>query len=98
MEEIHPLPPQLKKYTIQDQKIIVQQPIRTAQKPGESYDGLENAKKIDLAEEGEEPKPTYIAADLEPEEEELLMKTLKEFRDVFAWSYKDLKGVDPDIC
>ena len=27
-----------------------------------------------------------------------LVKTLKEYRDVFAWSYKDLKGVDPDIC
>lgn len=26
------------------------------------------------------------------------MSTLKEYRDVFAWSYKDLKGVDPDIC
>ena len=23
---------------------------------------------------------------------------LKEYRDVFAWSYKDLKGVDPEIC
>lgn len=23
---------------------------------------------------------------------------LKEYRDVFAWSYKDLKGVDPNIC
>ena len=26
------------------------------------------------------------------------MKTLKEYRDVFAWTYKDLKGVDPTIC
>ena len=23
---------------------------------------------------------------------------MKEYKDVFAWSYKDLKGVDPDIC
>ena len=98
LEEIHSLPPELKKYTIQDRKIIVQQPIRTAQKPGESYDGLENAKKIDLAQEGEDSRPAYIAADLESEEEELLVKTLKEYRDVFAWSYRDLKGVDPEIC
>ena len=27
-----------------------------------------------------------------------MIKTLKEYRDVFAWSYKDLKGVDPNIC
>src|SRR5271156_1480600 len=40
----------------------------------------------------------YIATDLDPEEEEILIRTLKEYRDVFAWSYKDLKGVDPEIC
>ncbi|MCO5613438.1 hypothetical protein L7F22_067714 [Adiantum nelumboides] len=32
------------------------------------------------------------------EEEKLLVATLKEYKDVFAWSYKDLKGVDPSIC
>ena len=68
------------------------------QNPGEPYDGLENAKKIDLAEEGEDPRPAYIAADLEPEEEKMLIAALKEYRNVFAWSYKDLKGVDPKIC
>ena len=92
------VPSHFKRYTIQDRKIIVQQPVRTSQKPGESYDGPENAKKIDLAMEGEEPQPAWIATDLDPEEEELLIKTLKEYKDVFAWSYKDLKGVDPDIC
>ena len=68
------------------------------EEPGKSYDGPENAKKIDLAEEGEDPRPAYIANDLLPEEEELLIKTLKEYKDVFAWSYRDLKGVAPDIC
>ena len=28
----------------------------------------------------------------------MLISTLKEYRDVFAWTYKDLKGVDPAIC
>ena len=65
---------------------------------GKSYDGLEDAKPADLAFPGEDPCIVYIATDLSPEEEELLIKTLKEYRDVFAWSYKDLKGVDPDIC
>ena len=40
----------------------------------------------------------HIVANLEPEEEQLLIATLKEYKDVFAWSYKDLKGLDPDIC
>ena len=39
-----------------------------------------------------------IAIDLSPDEEELLVKTLREYKDVFAWSYKDLKGVDASIC
>ena len=28
----------------------------------------------------------------------LLIVSLKEYNDVFAWSYKDLQGVDPKIC
>ena len=27
-----------------------------------------------------------------------MIKTLKQYRDVFAWSYKDLKGVEPSVC
>ena len=90
-------PLHFKCYTIQDQKIVLQQPKRDPQKPGESYDGLENSKKIDLAEEGEETRPIWIASELEPEEHKLV-ETLREYRDVFAWSYRDLKGVDPQIC
>ena len=47
---------------------------------------------------GEEPKLVWIDTDLAHEEKELLIHTLKEYCDVFAWSYKDLKGVDPGIC
>ena len=96
--EMASAPSHFKKNTIHERKIIVQQSMRTSQKPGESYDGPEDAKKINLAEKGEEPRPAYIATDLAPDEEELLIKTLKEYKDVFAWSYRDLKGVDPEIC
>lgn len=48
--------------------------------------------------EGEDPRPAWIATDLEEEEKKLLIKTLREYKDVFAWSYKDLKGVNPNIC
>ncbi|MCO5564364.1 hypothetical protein L7F22_018024 [Adiantum nelumboides] len=92
------VPSHYKKYTIQDRKIIVQQPMRELKKPGTSYDGPEKAKKIDLAKPGEEPKPAYIATDLTKEEEQLLIATLKQYKDVFPWSYKGLKGVDPSIC
>ena len=77
----------------------MQKPIRQKPNiPGESYDGPEDAKQVNLANEGEEQKLVWIATDLTPDEEQLLVRTLKEYKDVFAWSYKDLKGVAPDIC
>ena len=66
--------------------------------PGDSYDDLEDAKQVNTANEGEEPKMVWIATYLTSNEEDLLIQLLKEHKDVFAWSYKDLKGVDPDIC
>lgn len=93
------VPQNFRRFTIQDRKVVMSSP--NQQKldvPGTSYDEPEDAKRIDLAEPGEEPKPTWIAMDLTPEEEELLISTLKEYKDIFAWTYKDLKGVDPKIC
>ena len=65
---------------------------------GQSYEGTEDAKQVDLAANSEEPRLVWIATDLSPTDEALLISTLKEYKDVFAWSYKDLKGVDPEIC
>ena len=53
---------------------------------------------MNLAQPDEDPKLVKIAQDLFPEEEVKLMQTLKDYMDVFAWTYKDLKGVDSDIC
>ncbi len=94
------MPDGLKKYTIEDQKVTLQKPVRQKpETPRVSYDGPEDAtKQVDLASPSEEPRMVWIATDLAPDEEELLMNTLKEYRDVFAWSYKDLKGVEPNIC
>ncbi|MCO5606548.1 hypothetical protein L7F22_060736 [Adiantum nelumboides] len=97
-KDIMSVPSHYKKYTLHDRKIIVEQPIQELRKQGESYEGPENVKKIDLAEPREEPKLDYIANDLSEEEEEFFLNLLNEYRDVFAWSYKDLKGVDPEIC
>ena len=55
------------------------------------------SKMINLAQPREEPKSIQIAQDLTSEEKTLLLHTLSEYRDVFAWSYKDLKGKDPKI-
>jgi hypothetical protein len=34
---------------------------------------------------------------LEPIVTDQLIELLKEFKDVFAWTYKDLKGIPPKI-
>ena len=87
-----------KKYTVEERKIIWQKPNRQQPITRISYEGPEDAKKIDLAGPNEDAKPVYIAMDLELTKEQRLVEILQEFRDVFAWSYKDLKGVDPTIC
>jgi hypothetical protein len=38
-----------------------------------------------------------IAAHLNPEEEKELIQFLNKNKDVFAWSAKDLQGIDRDI-
>ena len=53
---------------------------------------------MNLAQPNEEPKLVKIAQDLSPDKEVKLIQTLRDYMDVFAWTYKDLKGVDPTIC
>ena len=77
-----------KRYTVEERKVILQHPRREPQKPGESYDGPKNSKQVNLSGENiEEPKLVWIALELEEHEEKLLIETLKNYKDVFAWSY-----------
>ncbi|XP_070005718.1 uncharacterized protein [Nicotiana sylvestris] len=45
----------------------------------------------------EDPKATYISASLTCDEESKYIELLKEFKDVFAWSYKEMSGLDPKV-
>lgn len=84
-----------KKYNVEDRKVMVKQPEQLKVTQGISYDGPEDTKKIDLAQPWEDPKIMYIGTDLDPEEEQKLIELLlQDYRDVLAWSFKDLKGVD----
>ena len=66
------VPDGLKKYTIEDRKIILQKPMRQKpETPGISYDGPEDAKQINLADQGQEQRMVWIATDLAPDEEQL---------------------------
>ena len=51
------MPEGLKKYTIEDRKVILQKPVRQKpETPGVSYDGPEDAKQVDLARLEEEAR------------------------------------------
>ncbi|TYK16284.1 uncharacterized protein E5676_scaffold21G00550 [Cucumis melo var. makuwa] len=46
----------------------------------------------------EEPRPTFISASLSSEEESKYMSLLTEYKDIFAWSYKEMPGLDPKVA
>ncbi|XP_070057701.1 uncharacterized protein [Nicotiana tomentosiformis] len=54
-------------------------------------------KEVNLGTD-KEPRPTYLSALLEVDEESTYIELLKEFRDVFAWSYKEMPGLDPKVA
>jgi len=51
---------------------------------------------VNLGEDGEE-KHVKIGTSITKEMQERLCSLLREFKDVFAWSYQDMPGLDPDI-
>ena len=45
----------------------------------------------------EEPKVTYVSSLLQGDLKEQIIHTLKEFKDCFAWSYKEMPGLKRDL-
>ncbi|MCO5555452.1 hypothetical protein L7F22_008997 [Adiantum nelumboides] len=92
--DMHPAPKHFKSYTTGDRKVVYTKAQRTPiNGSSEVYDGPAIVKEIELAEPGEESKPVFIAQDLTEVEEAMLKELLKEFKDIFAWTYHDMKGV-----
>jgi len=56
----------------------------------------EEVEMVNLEDEGEE-KNVKIGASLTKKMKLQLYTLLKEFKDIFAWSYKDMPGLDPEI-
>ncbi|GAA0147863.1 hypothetical protein LIER_07460 [Lithospermum erythrorhizon] len=57
---------------------------------------VDELKEINLG-TTEEPRPIYINALMTSEEERQYVDLLHEFRDVFAWTYKEMPGLDPRV-
>jgi hypothetical protein len=45
----------------------------------------------------EEPRNVLVAKDLDVEFKAQIGLVLKEYKDVFAWSYEDMKGLNPEF-
>ncbi|KAG9442226.1 hypothetical protein H6P81_018080 [Aristolochia fimbriata] len=58
---------------------------------------IDQLKKVNLGTE-DDPRPTFLSTSLSVTEEKDYMSLLNEYKDVFAWSYTEMPGLDPTIA
>nr|GMD60393.1 uncharacterized protein LOC109150426 [Ipomoea batatas] len=58
---------------------------------------IDELKEVDLG-TLENPRPIFISTLLSNEDEEIYVTLLKEYIDVFAWTYKEMPGLDPKVA
>ncbi|KAK4389710.1 Transposon Tf2-12 polyprotein [Sesamum angolense] len=58
---------------------------------------IDELKEVNLG-DIENPRPIYISASLTHGEEGTYVALLHEFKDVFAWSYKEMPELDPKVA
>jgi hypothetical protein len=58
---------------------------------------IDELVKINLGTK-DDPQPTFVSAMLTKEEREDCRSFLMEYRDCFAWSYKEMLGLDPCVA
>ena len=57
----------------------------------------EKLEEINLGSDLQEPKPISISSRLLEKEKLELILVLKEYKDVFAWGYSEMLGLDPRL-
>ena len=58
---------------------------------------VDDLKELNLG-TNEEPRPIYVSSLLTPEEESKYFELLMKYKDVFAWTYKEMPGLDPTVA
>ncbi|XP_074313449.1 uncharacterized protein LOC141648620 [Silene latifolia] len=58
---------------------------------------VDDLKELNLG-TSEDPRPIYTSALLTEKEEDEYFKLLTEYKDVFAWSYKEMPGLSPKVA
>ena len=61
-----------------------------------SKPNIEERKVINLVEEGEKEKPIKIRVNFPKDMKDELIVLLKEFKEIFAWSYQDMLRLDTE--
>ena len=54
----------------------------------------EELEEVDLGTDPQKPRPISIRSKFSEEEKAELILLLKEFRDIFAWEYSEMPGLD----
>ena len=62
-----------------------------------SKPNIEEKEVINLADEGKKEKPIKIRVNFPKDMKDELITLLKEFKEIFAWSYQDMPGLDIEI-
>ncbi|KAI5349454.1 hypothetical protein L3X38_002341 [Prunus dulcis] len=58
---------------------------------------VDELKELNLG-TNEHPTPIFVSALLNPSKEESYHQLLLEYKDVFAWTYKEMQGLDPKVA
>ena len=87
--------------TICDDNGIMQGEIDAEKSPIAFEEGgqatVDELRQIDLG-TPEDPRPIFVSSNLTSEELKTYEEILKEYRDVFAWSYKEMPGLSPKVA
>jgi hypothetical protein len=78
----------------EDSTLILKNILKQLEKEPNTVDEL---TEINLGIE-EDPRPTFISASLPEEVVDKLKTFLKGYMDCFAWSYKEMPGLDPNVA
>ena len=62
-----------------------------------SKPNIEEIEVVNLADQGENEKPVKIGVNFLEDMKLELIALLKEFKEIFAWSYQDMPGLDIEI-
>ena len=62
-----------------------------------SKPNIEETKVVNLTDKGENEKPVKIGVNFPKDMKSELIALLKEFREIFAWSYQDMPRLDTEI-